>query len=157
MAKVSEASLKNLKPCRTTEEARERGRKGGKASAEARRAKKRMQDEASMILNLAIKKGGLDDFEFLGDLVKTDENGEPLVNSDGKTLKKNFTVQTMALMQQARKAVEGDAQALAFLRDTAGEKPVEQVEVSGDVTAALSDLDAMIAKVKSEGASGDGG
>lgn len=146
---VSERSLQNLKPCRTTEEARERGRKGGAASAKVRQEKKRMQDEAKMILGLALKKGDVDDIEFLSDLTKTDESGEQV--------KKNLTVQTAALMQQARKAVEGDAQALAFLRDTAGEKPVEQVEVSGEVTTALSDLEAMIAKVKNEEAAGDGG
>lgn len=44
------ANEKNLKPVRTTSEARERGRKGGKKSGEARRQRKTLKEELLLLL-----------------------------------------------------------------------------------------------------------
>lgn len=127
---------KNLKPVRTKEEARERGRKGGIASGKARREKKTMQELAKWVMELPVKDAALDDIKCLAGLKG-----------------KNVSVAEAALLQQASKAVNGSLQSLQFLRDTAGEKPVERVEVNADVAEAEAEIAALIAKRK---ASGDG-
>ena len=53
----------NLKPVRTTEEARERGRKGGIASGEARRKKRDLYQITNMMLNARISGKGKKDVE----------------------------------------------------------------------------------------------
>ena len=74
---------------------------GGKASGEARREKKRLKELAQMILDEEI----------------TDKRG--VVMTQGEA----------ALRKQAQKAINnGDTRALEFLRDTAGQKPVERIE-----------------------------
>ncbi len=145
---INPKSLENLKPIKTTEEARERGRKGGLASAEAKKERKRMQEEAKMILGLALKRGEIETVENLSDVVRVDENGKPIIGQDGKPIAKNLTVQTAALIAQASLAVKGDSQALAFLRDTAGEKPVEEVRLTPDVKDAVDDISSMIEDLK---------
>ena len=71
------ANEQNLIPVRTEEEAREKGRKGGIASGEARRAKKTRRELALQIANAQIKNDtikqmvkvntGLDDIDITGD------------------------------------------------------------------------------------------
>ena len=92
----------NLRPVRTEEEARELGRLGGIASGKARREKRLLRELAQMILD------------------------EEVSDSNGRTMTRGEA----ALRVQARKAItDGDVKALAFLRDTAGQAPVQQVEV----------------------------
>lgn len=140
-------NVNNLKAPRSTEEARERGRKGGVASGKARREKRDLQTMAKAILSMPIKPGDIEDIDFLQDVQKTDENG--------KKVAKNLSVGQAALIQQAQKAIKGDANALAFLRDTAGEKPVEKVEVSGDIAQASEEIDELVKKVKKKPKDGD--
>ena len=45
------ASINNLKPVRTKEEARKRGKNGGKASGEARRERKALKEELLLLLS----------------------------------------------------------------------------------------------------------
>lgn len=146
------ANPQNLKPYKkgelSSEEAKIRGSKGGKASVKAKRERKAMQDLARVILDMPLKAGELDDAAFLSDTVKRDAEGNPVIGENGKPIHKNLTVGQAALMAQASKAVGGDSQALAFLRDTAGEKPTERVEVSGEVEKAAADIQAMIAAKK---------
>ena len=73
-----------------------------------------------------------------------------VIDVDGQRVKMpaNLTVAHAALLVQAKKAMGGDARALQFLRDTAGEQPVERVEVSGDVAAAAADIGAMVERLK---------
>lgn len=84
------ANERNLKTP-TTEEARERGRKGGKASAAARARRKTLKEELLLLL------------------------------SEGDTQQSV----TVALLQ---KAMSGDVKAFEVLRDTIGEKPVDEVK-----------------------------
>ena len=86
---------------RTTEEQREIARQGGKASGEARRKKRD--------LRLA--------FEALLEKEFKDKNGQTLSGAEALALK------------QFEKAMKGDTKAFEVLRDTAGQKPVERVEV----------------------------
>lgn len=107
------ANEQNLKKNLSPKEAREQGRKGGIASGKARREKKKLRELAQMILQEEI----------------TDANGRKLTQGEA------------ALRVQARKAIQdGDTKALTFLRDTAGEAPVNQVEVSTENQAKFREL-----------------
>lgn len=88
----------------TSEEARAIGMLGGLASGVARRKKKDLKDAALALLNAT-------DYEVEGVDGKVDGNTAVLV----------------ALM---KKALEGNVNAFATLRDTAGQKPVETVNVN---------------------------
>ncbi|MEG0790986.1 MAG: hypothetical protein RSG23_05105 [Gordonibacter sp.] len=134
------ANPENLRPYKkgelSSEEAKKRGSKGGKASVKVRREKKAMQELVKWVMELPVKDADLDEITCIS-----------------KTKGKNVTVAEAAILQQAVKAVNGSLQALQFLRDTAGEKPVERMEVNADVAKAEAEIAAMIAKRK---ASGDG-
>ena len=125
----------NLKPqnTRTKEEQRLIASMGGKASGEARRRKKAMREIAKEILSMPLKDEELDEIVAFAEVKG-----------------KNITVSQAALFAQAQKALQGDTSALTFLRDTAGEKPVEQVEVSGDIAAAAANIRKMVAEAKAK-------
>lgn len=88
------------------EDARERGRAGGKKSGEARRKKRAMKDAARMVLSLNVDR---DDVNALCGALGIDPN--------------EANVQLISLLAIANNAMQGDIKALEFLRDTAGEKP----------------------------------
>lgn len=102
---------------RNTEEARARGRKGGKASGEARRQKRD--------LRLAIERLLEQDFV-------DKKTGEVLSGAELITLK------------QMEKAMKGDWRAFQLLRDTAGQKPVEKVMVSEVDQKTINDVEDMM-------------
>lgn len=85
----------------TTEEARERGRKGGKASGEARRRKKELRE-----------------------LIEAAFDREIVNNATGERMR---TDEAMVL-KQIQNALEGDTRAFVVLRDTIGQMPVQRVE-----------------------------
>lgn len=129
------ANEQNLKTP-TSKQARELGRKGGQASAKKRKERKQMQEVAKIVLDMPIEPGEVTDLEGI-----TFEDYPDV----------NLTVGELAVLAVAKKARKGDVAALIFLRDTAGEKPIEKVEVSGDITAATEDIKQMIAAAKSKG------
>ena len=126
---ANERNLKRLTP----KQAREQGRRGGKASAKKRAERKAMQEIARIVLDMPMERGGLADIEGLAFEDYPDAN---------------LTLGQAAVLAVAKKAKRGDVQALQFLRDTAGEKPVDKVEVSGDVAAAAKGIREMIAAAK---------
>lgn len=89
----------------TASEARELGRKGGQASGKARRRKKELKE----LLELALS--------------------QPSGIVEGED---NYTAITVGLVQ---KAIQGDTKAYEVIRDTLGQKPVEQVQ--SDITAKI--------------------
>jgi len=109
MANDNRKNLKSLKD-RTTSEKREIAKKGGLASAEARRKKRD--------LRLAI--------ETLLEKDYTSKNGETVSGAEAIAIK------------QFEKAMKGDTRAFEVLRDTAGQKPVEKVMVA-DVEQSVID------------------
>ena len=131
----SVANEKNLKTP-TAEEARERGKKGGQASAKKRKERKQMQEIAKIVLDMPVEPGEVTDLEGI-----TFEDYPDV----------NLTIGELSVLAIAKKAKKGDVAALTFLRDTAGEKPAEKVEVSGDVAAATEDIKEMIAAAKKKG------
>ena len=107
----------------TPEEAREVGRRGGKASVKARRERRERQKDMRYIftdlLTMTIK----------GGKVYSTEDIENFSHLKGK----NITVNEAICVRQVQKALMGDAKAFEFIRDIMGEKPVDKLEVK-DVT-----------------------
>lgn len=134
---ANEQNLIDSKRDRTPKQRRESASKAGKASGKARREKKAMQELAKIVLNMPYDcdDSKLDDIER----VCFEEFPD-----------KHLTVGERSLLAVAKRAMKGDASALTFLRDTAGEKPVEKLEVSGNVEVAAARIQELIAKKKAD-------
>ena len=100
----------------TSEQAREYGRKGGLASAEARARKKAMKESLEILLKLATRDADVIDIE----------NANSIMDLNGASI----TVEQQILIAQILRAMKGDIRAAEFIRDTSGQKPIERVEVA---------------------------
>ncbi len=101
------ANEQNLKKFGSEREPREAGRKGGKASVEARRRKRDMKNAVKLLLNMpVVGENAIKNLEALG------FEDQDMTNQ-------------MALMVRVfQKAMQtGDVRAAEFLRDTAGYNP----------------------------------
>ncbi len=105
----------NLKPPRSTEEARERGRIGGINSGKARRKKRDMKNAVNMILEMPVVQDSV-------------INGMSQLGVEEEDL----TNQMAIIVSVWKKAMEGDIKAAEFLRDTSGQKPAEKVMLAED-------------------------
>ena len=79
--------------------------------------KKSMQDIARWLGSMAVERDNLLDPEEILDLKSSKDI--------------NMTVNEAMVLAQYQKALTGDTAAAIFLRDTAGEKPKEEIEVHG--------------------------
>lgn len=102
----------NLKPIRTKSEARRRGKNGGKASGEARRQKKTLRENMSLLLSL--------DLTDTGEIHALSEMGIPSTDIN------NAMLLTAALFQRAK---TGDVAACREVREWLGEQTEENGEV----------------------------
>lgn len=122
-----------IKPKRdqTAEQRKAAASKAGKAAAKKRREKKQMQEIAKIVLHMPFEgtDAQLDDLEGLSFEDYPD---------------RKLTVSEISILKVAAKAMRGDIAAIQFLRDTAGEKPVEQIEVSADIGAACDEIGKLI-------------
>lgn len=109
---ANEQNLRRLSPS----EAREQGRKGGKASGEARRRKKLLR-------------------ECLTELLERE-----YVSSDGKSMDGADLISAKLF----QRAMDGDIKAFETIRDTVGQKPVERVEVGAIDAQARSEMDELL-------------
>lgn len=108
---------------RSKEETRELGKKGGKASGEARRRKKLLAEQMKMLLELPLKNAKLkEEIKKLGISEEDVDNQMAL---------------TISIYQQAMK---GNVKAYEVIRDTIGEKPQENINLSGEVNNPYSSL-----------------
>lgn len=101
------ANEQNLKKFGSEREPREAGRKGGKASGEARRRKRDMKNAARLLLNMPVQqKSVIENLEAFG-IEESDQTNQ------------------MALMVRVltKALATGDVRAAEFLRDTAGYNP----------------------------------
>ena len=96
------------------EEAARNGRKGGKASGEARRRRKELRE----LVNIAFER-----------VVSHDKDGRPITADEAMVLK------------QLQNALDGDTKAFVVLRDTAGQQPVQRVEVDTIDPQARAEMD----------------
>ena len=104
---------------------RENARKAGIASGKAKRKRKEMRELAEALLEVGIHDGRVQDVKSLDD-----------VNN------KNVSVAAAILLAQIKKAIQnGDTRAAEFIRDTAGQNPlnappkVEEDESDGFIEA----------------------
>ena len=114
----------NLRPIKkgelSKEEAMKRGRNGGIKSGEARREKKLMKDQISLLLSLPLK-----DKEEQEQLKKIGINSDNIDNQMAMIIK---------MWQVALQGGKNSVGAATFLRDTIGEKPIDKIEASANIS-----------------------
>ena len=98
----------------TNEDYREFGRRGGIASGEAKRRKKRSKDILEIFLSMPLKKRKEAEIEDI----------QAFEQLKGK----NITVHEAIQLKQIQRALNGDLASATYIRDTIGEKPVEKVQ-----------------------------
>ena len=98
---------------RTPSQRRENARKAGKASGKARQERKTFREGLLLLLNEPLK----------------DKAGNPTTN----------TTQDAIIAALVKRAANGDTRAFEMIRDTIGEKPVQDVKVSTGDFSALDD------------------
>ncbi len=99
----------------TSEELRQRARKGGIASGKARREKKLFRETLETILSMSLNQGkdvSVDDIKNFASI-----KGQ------------NISVQDAILIAQIQKAMKGDTRAAEYVRDTIGENPTNKVNL----------------------------
>lgn len=116
------ANEQNLIPFtsdQSREEAKRNGRKGGIASGEAKRRRKNLQE----LVNIAFER-----------VVSHDSEGRPITADEAMVLK------------QLQNALDGDTKAFITLRDTAGQAPIQRVEVDTIDPRARAEMDELVRK-----------
>ena len=99
----------------TTEEAQKMGRKGGVASAKARKEKKALKDTLEELLAMPIKDGKSQDIDKI----------KSIAGIKGK----NITMQEAIMVAMLNKAAKGDVRAAEYVRDTIGQKPDSKMNI----------------------------
>ena len=125
------ANEENLKPFnkRSVNEAREMGKKGGKASGRARRKKKTMQELMKATLALALKKDGK---------ITDAEIEQSLPGLAGQ----NMSVMQALVLAQVKKGLEGDGNAFDRIMELVGEKVSKQeITLNTNPYTSLSDAE----------------
>ena len=108
---ANESNLKPFTSEQSHEEAVKNGSKGGINSGKARRERKAMREQLEMLLNLPLKNEQMKEkLKELG-IKKEDMN--------------NQMAMTVSMYHQALK---GNPKAYELIRDTIGEKPIEQIQ-----------------------------
>ena len=115
------ANKQNLKTP-TSKEARERGKKGGQASGEARRRKR----DIKMALEALLEK----DYK----------------TADGITLSGAEAIAT----KQMEKALRGDTKAFEVIRDSSGQKPIEKIMVAEVEQEVIDEVESLIKSLEEE-------
>ena len=102
----------------TTKELQEAGRKGGIKSGETKRNKKAMKETLELLLSMPLKNKKIVEPEQIKSFA--DLNG------------KNIDIQTAILIAQIQKALKGSVASAEFLRDTAGQRPEDIINLNTD-------------------------
>ena len=92
------------------------GKLGAEKSIDVRRKRKEMRETLDVLLKMPMKKGKVysaEDIKCFADLKG-----------------KNITIDEAMMVCLIQRALKGDLSAIAMVRDTVGEKPVEKVEVT---------------------------
>lgn len=119
------ANEQNLKPFNslTEKEQREITSKGGKASAKKRQQNKTFKE----IIN-----------KFLDGKVTNEELKQQMVKFGFKD--KEVNNKSCAVFALWKEAIKGNTKAFELLRDTVGEKPQDQLKISGEVNNPFSGM-----------------
>ncbi len=110
---ANERNLKSFTSEQSHEEATKNGSKGGKASVKARRERKALREQLEYLMTLKINKSQEKLKRQLKDIG---------INATEVNLQMAINV---AMVQQALK---GNVKAYELIRDTLGEKPIEQIQ-----------------------------
>lgn len=100
----------------TSDELRNRAKKGGKASGKARRDKRDQKQIILEVLSMPLEDGSV-------------EKITSLAAAEGA----NLSINQAIVIQQVKKALNGDTKAAEYLRDTAGQKPSDKVQLETGV------------------------
>lgn len=112
-SEIQKKREKNLRPVQSKTEARTRGAAGGKASGEARRKKKELRECLEILLDKEMKS----------------RSGETMTGAEAISAK------------LFEKALHGDIKAFEVIRDTAGQKPVDRIQVAEVDQATIDDVE----------------
>lgn len=96
----------------TSDQLRDRARKGGIASAKAKRERKQIKEQLELLLSLPIK-----------DKITKAEIRKLGIDTE------NIDNQMAMVISMWQKAIKGDVSAATFIRDTLGEKPDSKVNL----------------------------
>lgn len=108
----------------TPEELRENGRKGGIASGEAKRKKADMKKTLEMLLTMPLNGKKCTEIEEIKNFAQLKG--------------KNVTVETAIMIKQVQRALAGDLPSAEFIRDTSGQKPTNDLNVTGALPVVIS-------------------
>ena len=111
----------------TKEELSAAGKKGAAASIETKRRKKAMKETLEILLAMPLKDKKCYDVEEI-------KNFAALKG-------KNIDVQTAIVIKQVQRALAGDLPSAEFVRDTSGQKPKDDLNISGSVPVVISGED----------------
>lgn len=111
---MNEQNLKTPTP----KEARERGKKGGIASGEARRKKRDLKRALEVLLE------------------------KDIIAKDGTVVSGAEAI----VAQQFKKAMKGDTKAFEVIRDTAGQKPIERMVVAEVEQSVIDEVESIVLK-----------
>ena len=100
----------------TSDELRNRAKKGGKASGKKRRDKREQKEIILDVLSMPLAEGSIEAIQTLS-------------AAEGA----NLSVNQAIVIQQVKKALDGDTKAAEYLRDTAGQKYVEKLDINTSV------------------------
>ena len=121
---VANEGIENLKPVRSVEEAREKGRRGGIASGKARREKRDRKQMASDLLDLTMQGAGVDKIKKFFGVKDTELNA--------------YQVTVLSCLMKAMQ--KGDANALEKLLKISGEQFAEVLDVTVGKSEKLADI-----------------
>lgn len=108
----------------TPEELKENGRKGGIASGEAKRRKAEMKKTLEILLGMPLNGKKCHEVED--------------IQSFAQLKGKNVTVEAAIMIKQVQRALAGDLPSAEFVRDTSGQKPTNDLNVSGAIPVVIS-------------------
>lgn len=108
----------------TPEQRAEYGRIGGIKSGETKRRKKALKETLEVFLNMKLKPGKEANIEEIKDFASIKG--------------KNISVQDAMAIAQIQKALKGDTTAAAYIRDTIGQKPTDNVNLEGAIPVVIS-------------------
>lgn len=111
----------------TPEERRENGRKGGIASGVAKRKKAEMKRTLELLLTMPLQNKKCHEIED--------------IQSFAQLKGKNVTVEAAMMIKQIQRALAGDLASAEFIRDTSGQAPSNNLNVTGALPVVISGED----------------
>ena len=115
--------------------ASEASKKGLRVRMENQKKKKLMKENLEILCQLSLKSGRATDVESIKNFAELKG--------------KNITIEQAMLIAQIKKALSGDTKAIEFIRDTMGQKPVDEKKVETNSTEA-SLLAEIVGQLKSD-------